>query len=118
MSFRPLHGNVAELQGEIPRRSLSRTWQDVIQVAQRLGLGYIWIDSLCIIQDSPEDWEKESASMAKVYSKSHLNIAAARAADRTKRCFSPRDPRLVRPLKVSLGWGPDPGSYHAVQWLY
>lgn len=87
-------------------------------MARRLGLGYIWIDSLCIIQDSPEDWEKESATMAKVYSKSYLNIAAARAADGTQGCFTPRDPHLVRPLQVFLGWGPDPGRYYAIKWLY
>ncbi|KAM0260998.1 hypothetical protein ACHAQJ_002433 [Trichoderma viride] len=29
-----------------------------------------------------------------------------------------RDPRLVKPLKVDLNWGPNPGSYYAIQWLY
>ncbi|KAH7129868.1 heterokaryon incompatibility protein-domain-containing protein [Dactylonectria estremocensis] len=118
MPLRLLSSNIADLQVEIPVTQLSRSFRDVIQVARWLGLSYIWIDSLCIVQDSAPDWEKESASMAEVYSNSHYNIAAAHAADGTYGCFIERDPRLVKPLKIDLNWGPDPGSYFATQWLY
>ncbi|PNY26804.1 Uncharacterized protein TCAP_03263 [Tolypocladium capitatum] len=118
MPLRLLSSNIAELQVEIPATQLSRSFRDVIQVVRWLGLSYIWIDSLCIVQDSAPDWEKESASMAEVYSNSYCNIAAAHAADGTYGCFIERDPRLVQPLKVDLNWGPDPGSYYAMQWLY
>ncbi|KAK1502880.1 hypothetical protein CTAM01_04869 [Colletotrichum tamarilloi] len=37
--------------------SLSKTFQDAVLVTRRLGIKYIWIDSLCIIQDSKLDWE-------------------------------------------------------------
>lgn len=40
-----------------------------------------WIDSLCIIQDSTEDWEKEAGRMASVYGETHINIAATGAID-------------------------------------
>jgi hypothetical protein len=39
---------------------LPQTFKDAIWITRRLGYQYIWIDSLCIIQDSAEDWEAES----------------------------------------------------------
>ena len=46
-----------------------------------LGYQYIWIDSLCIIQDSPEDWRAESVKMGSIYKNSVLNISADAASD-------------------------------------
>ncbi|KAK8053568.1 hypothetical protein PG996_012869 [Apiospora saccharicola] len=114
MPLRLLSTNLAELQVEIPVARLSRTFQDAIQVLPWLGLSYIWIDSLCIIQDSAQDWAKESAMMADIYSNSHCNIAAAHAADGTYGCFIERDAGLVAPLKLDLNWGSVPGVYYAV----
>jgi len=48
--------NYAERQRSIPFLSLPRQFQDAIVVTRQLGLRYIWIDSLCIIQDSQQDW--------------------------------------------------------------
>jgi hypothetical protein len=113
-----LSTNIDDLQVEMPVTKLSRSFRDALQVLRWLDLNYIWIDCLCIVQDSIADWEKETASMADVYSNSYCNIAAAHAADGTYGCFTGRDPRLINPLKVDLRWGPHPGTYYAVQWLY
>jgi hypothetical protein len=118
LDLRLTSSNISNLQVEIPISQLSRSFRDAFQVAQWLGLSYIWVDSICIVQDSAADWEKESASMAEVYSNSYCNIAAAHAADGTYGCFIERDPPLVKPLKVNLNWGPNPGTYYAIQWLY
>ena len=113
-----LSSNIAELQKRIPISQLSKSFQDAFLITQRLGLNYIWIDSLCIVQDIVADWERESQSMSEVYSNSYCNIAAAHAVDGTYGCFIERSPDLVKPLKVNLNWGPNPGTYYAVQWLY
>ncbi|KAF1828437.1 HET domain-containing protein [Decorospora gaudefroyi] len=55
---------------------LSKTFQDAIGLTRALGFEYIWIDSLCIIQDDVQDWNIESARMASVYSNGHVTIAA------------------------------------------
>lgn len=47
--------------------TLPQTFQDAITITRRLGLRYLWIDSLCIIQDSTEDWARESSMMGLVY---------------------------------------------------
>ncbi|KAK3995016.1 heterokaryon incompatibility protein-domain-containing protein [Cladorrhinum sp. PSN332] len=113
--------NFSRLQEEIRPNDLSITFLDAFAIARRLGLKYIWIDSLCIIQEGPEsrsDWEAESSRMSKVYSNSFCNIAAAHAADGTQGCFIERDPRLVKPVKVDLNWGPNPGPHYAIREKY
>ncbi|PGH01622.1 hypothetical protein AJ79_07870 [Helicocarpus griseus UAMH5409] len=60
---------------------LSKTFQDAILLSRALGIKYIWIDSLCIIQNDPNDWNVESANMAAVYTNGHLTIAATKSAN-------------------------------------
>ncbi|KAI8958848.1 HET-domain-containing protein [Daldinia sp. FL1419] len=56
--------------------SLPKTFQDAILVTRKLQCRYLWIDSLCIIQDSLEDWKNEASRMADVYGNSYVTIAA------------------------------------------
>lgn len=60
----------------IPFDQLSKTFQDAILVTRRLGIRFIWIDSLCIVQDDLGDWEVEASKMMSVYSNAYLTIAA------------------------------------------
>lgn len=60
-------------------KALPKTFQDAIIITRRIGVRYLWIDSLCIIQDDAEDWEKEAAMMSEVYMKALFTIAAASA---------------------------------------
>lgn len=73
-TFEPFHTS-------IPWKQLPQTFQDAIQVARELSIRYMWIDSLCIIQDSLADWETESAKMADIYKGALLTIMAASASD-------------------------------------
>jgi len=88
-------------KARIPWQSLPKTFQDAIEFTRRLGVRYIWIDSLCIIQHDKEDWERESAKMYEVYRKSYLTLAATSSANAEGGCFS-RDP-LFRSHYLSLG---------------
>ncbi|THV48837.1 hypothetical protein BGAL_0225g00160 [Botrytis galanthina] len=63
----------------IPFKTLPRTFRDAITITRRLGLQYLWIDSLCIVQNSLQDWQQESAKMGKIYSHAYCTIAAAAA---------------------------------------
>jgi hypothetical protein len=70
---------------------LPRSFQDAVTITRRLGIRYLWIDSLCIIQDDKEDWEVESAKMAEVYENAYLVIAATGAANGNEGCFLRRE---------------------------
>jgi serine/threonine protein kinase len=59
----------------IQSSSLSNTFQNAVRITRALGFNYLWIDSLCIVQDSPEDWAKVSSQMHKIFSNSYLTIS-------------------------------------------
>jgi len=70
---------------------LTQTFRDATFLTRRLRIQYLWIDSLCILQDSKADWETEAAKMGDYYRLSWLTIAAGMSADGLKGCFAARD---------------------------
>ncbi|MCJ1275164.1 hypothetical protein MMC21_002964 [Puttea exsequens] len=91
---------------DIPYRKLPKTFQNAISVARSLGIYYIWIDSLCIIQreESLIDWKLEAPKMDKVYSHAVLNIAATGASDGSKGLFFPRRAETMEQREIRLDW--------------
>jgi hypothetical protein len=77
--------------------SLPPTFQGAVKVARYLNCRYLWIDSLCIVQDDPQDWEIEAVLMDKIYSHSLCNIAATGAANSLGGLFFERDPAAAVP---------------------
>ena len=67
----------------IPMNDRSANFRDAVIITRKLGFRYIWIDALCIIQDSREDWELEAAKMCDIYQKAAVTIAAAASKDST-----------------------------------
>ena len=66
--------------------SLPKTFRDAISICARLGIRYLWIDSLCIKQDSKLDWERESIKMASYYGNCFLCIAATSSSNSEAGC--------------------------------
>lgn len=62
---------------EIPLNDLPQTLHDAIMWARKLGEHYIWIDSMCIIQDDKDDWQREASRMASIYGSATMTIVAA-----------------------------------------
>jgi hypothetical protein len=79
--------NLPQFLLAIPPEAIPTTFQHAMMIAKYLGLHYIWLDSLCIIQDSAEDWQKEATSMDSIYGRSVINIAASGAKDGAVGCF-------------------------------
>jgi hypothetical protein len=83
--------------------TLPKTFQDAISITRQLGLKFIWIDSLCIVQDDLDDWTREAASMANIYESAEITIAAAWGSDGSAGCFHD----YIRPLSVKVSGGCD-----------
>lgn len=66
--------------------SLSLSFQDAIRITRDLGIHYLWIDSLCILQDSLADWEKEASLMGQVYAGSCCTFTAASSSNGLEGC--------------------------------
>jgi hypothetical protein len=83
--LRLTESNLAQLKDGISIYSLSQTFQDAALVTKRMGVRYLWIDSLCILQDQEDlsDWLVESTRMDKVYTRSFCNISATATTDDT-----------------------------------
>ncbi|KAN0115270.1 HET domain containing protein [Hyaloscypha variabilis] len=81
--------------------TMPKTFRDAIHVTTRLGYNYLWIDSLCIMQDSAEDWSRESRTMHQIYRHSVCTIAALAAFNGQEGCFIKRNPLQYRDCDLS-----------------
>ena len=63
--------------GHMSLNDFPQTLRDAVLITRRLGLRYLWIDALCIIQDDPDDWTQEASQMAYIYQNATISIAAA-----------------------------------------
>lgn len=64
-----------------------KTFQDAVALIRALPIRYLWIDSLCIVQDDRADWEREAQKMVDIYESAYLTIAAACATSPSSGCF-------------------------------
>lgn len=92
----------ANLEG-IPYTRLPKTFQHAVTAARELGLRYLWIDSLCIIQDSREDWERHCFVMPDIYRNAIVTIAGPAAVDCNSGFLFERPEALSVNLKMSNG---------------
>jgi hypothetical protein len=72
---------LADFRVSMPLAQLPRTYQEAIAATRALGVRFLWIDSLCIVQDDPDDWAHEAAKMASVFQYAYLTISAVSAKD-------------------------------------
>ena len=68
--------NLTEREQGIDLTELPPTFRDAVVITRKLGYRYLWIDSLCIIQDSHQDWVHESGRMQDYYSLAVLTVAS------------------------------------------
>jgi hypothetical protein len=90
---------------------LPKTFQDAVSVTHMLGVKYLWIDALCIIQDDPQDWHAESAIMEHNYADSYCTLAAHSARDWSTGFL---ENALARPKPIVLGGTDADGAKFAV----
>ncbi|PTB55839.1 hypothetical protein M431DRAFT_530339 [Trichoderma harzianum CBS 226.95] len=94
--------NYSHLKTSISYNALPKTYQDTIRIARALGVKYVWIDALCIIQDDVEDWEKESQVMAEIFRNSLVTLIPLRTTS-SDEGFLERNPSIKIP-------------YHSAEW--
>ncbi|KAI9150340.1 hypothetical protein HJFPF1_10102 [Paramyrothecium foliicola] len=87
---------LAAFKVNIPWDTIPRLYRDSIQLIRQLGINYIWIDTLCILQDDPDDWAKEAPCMSTTFGNCYICIAAAQALDSEASLFS--DSNLMEEL--------------------
>ncbi len=110
----PMKTTLATLSSQktcISWESLPPVFQNAITVTRRFGVEHLWIDALCIIQDSPEDWQIQSSKMADIFAGAIFTIAAASSRDcdtpfliSRPECYSKPLITSIRGSMEDLGW--------------
>jgi Heterokaryon incompatibility protein (HET) len=85
----------------VPIGRLPATIRDSAKVTKGLGLQFLWVDALCIFQDSPTDFEEQSAAMADIYLGCSICISAVGASKASDGLFSQRDTLKYSPCYMS-----------------
>ncbi|KAI1408862.1 HET-domain-containing protein [Hypoxylon sp. FL1857] len=96
--------NLAQHQVNISFDSLSKTFQHAVIATRALSVRYLWIDSLCIIQDSLDDWKSEASKMGQYYSQSLVTISAVSAKGGEDGMFAMVDSRIVSPTPIDIAF--------------
>ena len=107
--LRTTKATLNDWKNEIPYGRLSKTFQDAIDIARMLDIAYLWIDSLCIVQDDTHDWETQAAAMAAIYNSAQIVISATGAADGNTGCL------IEKPRHVTMeGPGATDNQQHEI----
>jgi hypothetical protein len=84
---------------------LPQTFRDAVTITRTLGISYLWIDALCIVQDNREDWQREASNIAEYYKNGALNIVAG-TKDATLGLFEPRWEPKFQTVEIQRSPGP------------
>ncbi|KAH7082957.1 heterokaryon incompatibility protein-domain-containing protein [Paraphoma chrysanthemicola] len=93
--LRTTSNNLQQHLFDIPYKELPQTFQESVTLIHSLGFKYLWIDSLCILQDDQSDWQSEAKEMRNVYRNASLVIAASGAADSSQGLFIQSRPHAL-----------------------
>lgn len=66
---------------------MPKTFYEAVEVTRAVGIRYLWVDSLCIVEDDDSDWEQESKTIGALYENARFTIAANDATDASKGLF-------------------------------
>lgn len=97
-----LTANIKAFKEDISLDHLPNTFRDAVSITKELGFQYLWIDSLCIIQDSPEDWAVQSLHMASIYAGATITICATGSSSDEDGIFVTRS-SVYQPLDNDTG---------------
>ncbi|KAK3334888.1 heterokaryon incompatibility protein-domain-containing protein [Neurospora tetraspora] len=100
----------------IPVSRWPQVYKDTASIARRLGVRYIWIDALCIIQGDHKDWSEQSQMMDMVYTNGFLNLAAILGEESPGlECY--RNPLSIMPCVVTRVSSKGNGAGETSHWM-
>ncbi|KAH6896505.1 heterokaryon incompatibility protein-domain-containing protein [Thelonectria olida] len=101
-NFMTTRQNMKSIRAGFSIRQAPASFRDAILVTRQLGIRYLWIDALCIVQGDIIDWEVESGRMADIFANAHVTISAASSTGDTEAFLAPRNHDYA-PVVVSAG---------------
>ena len=92
--------NVTDHARCIQLQMMPLTLRQAVSVVRRLGLRYLWIDALCIVQDDPQEWEQEAPKMGDIYRHASFTVCATGSTSSAGGLFLPREGLPALPIKL------------------
>jgi hypothetical protein len=109
--------NLSTMVDGIPLEQLPQTFMDHITITRQLGLRYIWIDALCIIQDSAEDKAREVALLPGYFQNSFVNIIGASAENFSQGFLASRSSSPLFTFHIEIPGDPRGGFLYLRKYL-
>ena len=95
--------SIEKLKSGFAVSTLPQTIQDAIEVTRKIGLNFLWVDSLCIVQDCEKDKDTEIKKMGSIYKNATVTIAATVASSATEGFLrTKREPPETYPYDLSM----------------
>lgn len=95
---------LATFQAGVHLSTLPKTFQDAVILTRSLGIRYLWIDALCIIHNSNQEWSHEASLMGDIYANSSFTISATNSPDSEGGLYHSRNPLSVWPCRITAKW--------------
>jgi hypothetical protein len=90
---------MADRRKGIADNEMTSVLRDAIAVTRALNIPYLWIDSLCILQDDISDWERQCVDIAALYAHASVTICAASSITCREGFLRQRGPRIRMPFQ-------------------
>ncbi|KAH7310526.1 heterokaryon incompatibility protein-domain-containing protein [Stachybotrys elegans] len=97
-NLRTVKSNLQQHCAGLPLGKIPAIINEAISVTRDLGFRYLWVDSLCIVQDDMGDWNAEAARMKDVYANAAITLSSLTSSSSDEGLFKPRKTRCSNPL--------------------
>jgi hypothetical protein len=98
--------SLGAMKSGILAAALPKTFLDAVTIVRFLNIRFLWVDSLCIIQDDHRDWQREAAKMAEIYQNCLVTVAATGSDDANSGLFY-NDPNIADENLAAFSKNPD-----------
>jgi hypothetical protein len=103
--------NYEDYRSQVPQKSLPRTIREAVEICRSLGVRYLWVDALCVIQGDSKDFMHEVAQMGSIYANSVFTLEASDATDSQCTFSKSRHPLREEPYVFA-------GADDSVYWVF
>lgn len=101
LQFKTKSTSIKERMSGFLLSDLPRAVQDAVIVMRSLSIDYLWVDSICVLQDDRADWERESAEIGRIYGSAYVTLCSLTPSCRIGFLYQ-EQPKVVMPFQSTL----------------